>query len=107
MRNGPFLAGYLTNLVSAAHGAKHCGSADGPATTSGPAARAVALTVTAAANTAPMLRHWRRIPVYFIVNSSLANRVWLVAITKLVYLWLFSCLPANYVYTRPNVFRST
>ena len=40
MRYGPFLAGYLKNLVCAVQGAKHCGSADGPETISGPAALA-------------------------------------------------------------------
>src|SRR4051812_15486519 len=42
MRYGPCLAGNLKNLVLSDHGTKHCGSGLGPATTSGPAASAVA-----------------------------------------------------------------
>src|SRR5476649_1461978 len=43
MRNGPFLAGYWKNLVWEVQGAKQPGSADGPATTCGPANAAVEL----------------------------------------------------------------
>src|SRR5262245_25780678 len=42
MRYGPCLAGNLKNLVLSDQGTKHCGSALGPETTSGPAATAVA-----------------------------------------------------------------
>src|SRR5262245_31140079 len=42
MRYGPCLAGNLKNLVLSDQGTKHCGSALGPATISGPAATAVA-----------------------------------------------------------------
>ena len=54
-RNGPFLAGYLKNLVCSAQGVKHFGSADGPATTSGPAARAMEPKVIDAATSAATL----------------------------------------------------
>src|SRR5689334_1984647 len=42
MRYGPCFAGNLKNLVFSDQGTKHCGSALGPDTTSGPAATAVA-----------------------------------------------------------------
>src|SRR4029079_17326477 len=41
MRYGPCLAGNLKNLVLSDQGTKHCGSALGPDTSSGPAATAV------------------------------------------------------------------
>src|SRR5580704_14905268 len=53
MRNGPFLAGNLKNFVLSVQGAKQPGSAAGPATTSGPAAKAGAEKAHAAVNIAP------------------------------------------------------
>jgi len=46
MRYGPSFFGNLKNCVSAAQGAKQSGSADGPFTTSGPAAIAAELSMT-------------------------------------------------------------
>src|SRR5450432_640730 len=56
IRNGPFLAGYLKNLVLSDQGAKHLASMAGPATTSGPAASAGLNVAKAMARTAPMPR---------------------------------------------------
>src|SRR5882724_11203088 len=53
MRNGPFLAGNLKNLVLSDHGAKQLGSEAGPATACGPAAKAGAEKAHAAVNIAP------------------------------------------------------
>src|SRR5271156_1476585 len=53
MRNGPFLAGHLKNLVLSVHGTKQPASEAGPATTSGPAAKAGAEKAHAAVSIAP------------------------------------------------------
>src|SRR5215475_3513586 len=52
IRKGPFLAGHLKNLVLSVHGTKQAGSEAGPATTSGPAAKAGADRAHAAVNMA-------------------------------------------------------
>ena len=52
MRKGPFLAGNLKNLVLSVQGTKQPGSEAGPATTSGPAAKAGAEKAHAAVNIA-------------------------------------------------------
>jgi hypothetical protein len=56
----------LKNLVSAAHGAKHSGSADGPATISGPAAYADE-TDTATAMSAPRPTQQARCDIDFML----------------------------------------
>src|SRR5450631_3357235 len=74
MRNGPFLAGNLKNLVLSDQGAKQPGSAAGPATTSGPAAKAGAEKAQAAVNIAPptaATTTWRK---RFMVFLPLASR---------------------------------
>src|SRR5271169_1071270 len=55
MRYGAFLAGNLKNLVLSVHGTKQLGSAAGPATISGPAARAETQNDIPAATIAPRL----------------------------------------------------
>src|SRR5229473_3399702 len=68
MRNGPFLAAYWKNFVCGVQGAKHSGSADGPATTFGPASDGVAFIMQAAVNNAATAvarrRYWVRFTIF-------------------------------------------
>src|SRR5277367_2378460 len=73
MRKGPFLAGHLKNLVLSVHGTKQPGSEAGPATTSGPAAKAGAEKAHAAVNIAPptaATTTWRKRFMFFLPFAS-------------------------------------
>src|SRR5271157_3357724 len=80
-RYGPFLAGNLKNLVLSVNGAKHLGSADGPATICGPAAVAGAPNAQAAAMPAKAENARRRTRCMIILPGCLVSSVVLAAKT--------------------------